>query len=141
MKKHCKFCQMPDGAPGGRGGVLHINRDNLCGPCATLLDKVKYQPEKVDKRTMEQFVANCEWNFRHGLFVPVAQRRALRAARNTTWRCKACNRSEAEHAIRAKGYTNYCTACADEIRIHRNMPPRGTRKTRSDKVRDDRLTM
>lgn len=131
----CKFCQTPEGAPGGRTGVIHINRDKLCGPCATLLDKVKYQPEKVDEETMEQFKANCERNFKHGLFVPVVQRRELRAGITKEWRCKTCGRSEAENAIVAKGYTNYCTACADEIRIHRNMPPRSVRKTRSDKGR------
>lgn len=111
--KTCKFCQMPEGAPGGRTGVLHINRDGLCGPCATLLDKVKYQPDKLDKETMEQFEANCRWNLAHGLFVPVAQRRSLR---DTTWRCKACGRPEGNEVVRANGYTNYCVVCAETIR-------------------------
>lgn len=129
----CKFCQMPEGARGGRTGVIHINRDKLCGPCATLLDKIKYQPEKVDEETMEQFKANCEWNFKHGLFVPVAQRRELRAGYVAQWRCKTCNRTEADNAIRDKSYVNYCVACAEDIRLSRCMPPRSMRKVRSDK--------
>lgn len=133
--KACKFCQMPEGAPGGRTGVIHINRDGLCGPCATLLDKVKYQPEKVDEATLSQFLANCEWNFKHGLFVPVSQRKALRDAQNKVWRCKSCGRSEADGILVANGYKNYCACCAEDIRCGRVMPLRSNRKTRSDKGR------
>lgn len=119
----CKFCQMPEGAPsvgpGRRKGTIHINREGLCGPCATLLNKVKYQPEKVDKETMEQFVANCAWNLEHGYFVPVAQRRRLRAG--LPWTCKGCKRAEdlSVGLTRDKHYTNYCVVCADEIRRER----------------------
>lgn len=130
----CKFCQTPEGAPGGRTGVIHINRDDLCGPCATLLDKIKYQPEKVDKKTMEQFVANCEWNLAHGLFVPIVQRRQLRAKSSALWRCKTCGRPEGDGVLVDKSYKNYCQACAEDIRIARIMPPRSARKVRKDKV-------
>lgn len=129
--KTCKFCQMPEGAPGGRTGVIHINRDGLCGPCATLLDKIKYQPDKVPPDEMEQFVANCEWNFGHGLFVPIEQRRALRA--NAVWKCKACGRREDKNVKQDKSYINYCEACAEDIRKARELPISSTRKTRSDK--------
>lgn len=130
--KVCKFCRMQEGAPGGRDGKLHINRDNLCGPCATLLDKIKYQPEKVDAETREQFVANCEWNFKHDYFVPVAQRRELRAKQ--VWTCKRCGRQRQGELVKPdKSYKNYCEACAEDIRLCRNMPLKCNRKTRSDK--------
>lgn len=130
----CKFCQTPEGAPGGRTGVIHINRDKLCGPCATLLDKIKYQPEKVDEETMEQFKANCEWNLKHGLFVPVVQRRELRAGQG--WTCRCCGRPSSAAVLPDKHYKNYCVVCAEDIRHNRNMPLKSMRKTRKDKKQD-----
>ena len=127
----CKFCQLPEGAPGRSGKPVHINRDSLCGPCYTLLEKVKYQPDKIDAATMEQFVANCEWNFNHGLFVPLAQRKEWRSKQ--VWHCNKCGRQCTADVRPDKTYKNYCECCAEDIRYNRNMPLNGTRKARKDK--------
>ena len=129
----CKFCQRNEGDFGRTGTKkpVHINRDMLCGPCATLLDKVKYQPDKVDKQDTEWFERQCRYNFEHGYFVPVAQRKQLRATVKQKWSCKRCNTTN--EANRDVSYTNYCVSCADDIRRNRVMPNRQERKTRSDK--------
>ena len=117
MSSACKFCGCTD---------KHINRDTLCGPCATLLDKVKYQPDKVN---FDDFLRRCKLNYETGRFVPIAQRKLFKAK----WCCKRCG--TLKEIDQDTNYKNYCVACADYIRNNRNMPPKATRKTRSDKRR------
>ena len=120
MSSACKFCGCTD---------KHINRDNLCGPCATLLDKVKYQPDKLSTEQFDEFLRRCKLNHAHGRFVPVAQRKLFKVK----WHCKRCGslrKIDQDH-----NYINYCIACAEYIRTNREMPPRAVRKTRSDKKR------
>lgn len=126
----CKFCQSVEGSVGRTGRLVHINRDGLCGPCATLLDKVKYQPERVSVDDMEWFDKQCLLNHKRGLFVPVAQRKILRVSHPPKWHCKRCHTPN--EANRDFNYTNYCVMCADEIRRNRVMPAKAERKRRSD---------
>ena len=111
----CKFCTCTD---------KHINRDGLCGPCATLLNKVRLQPEKVD---MDAFLVHCKKNYMMGLFVPVAQRHLFKAK----WACKKCG--TCKEIDQDPHYKNYCVACSDSIRHNREMPLKSKRKERSDK--------
>lgn len=76
--KTCKFCGLPEGAPGRNGKPVHINRDSLCAPCYRVLEKAKYQSDKLSDKEREWFDWMCEFNIKHGMFVPVAQRRMLR---------------------------------------------------------------
>lgn len=126
----CKFCQSVEGSVGRTSRLVHINRDGLCGPCATLLDKVKYQPDKVGVDDKEWFDKQCELNHKRGLFVPVAQRRVLKATQPLGWHCKDCGTQHI--ADRDFNYTNYCVACADKKRRGRDMPVYTNRKPRSD---------
>lgn len=127
----CKFCQSIEGSVGRSGKLVHINRDTLCGPCATLLDKVKYQPDKVNAEDKDFFDKQCLLNHQRGLFVPVAQRKVLRVAHPPKWHCKKCGTGCV--IDQDFNYKNYCIKCADEIRHNRKMPPKAARKTRSDK--------
>lgn len=126
----CKFCQSMNGSVGRTGKLVHINRDGLCGPCATLLDKVKYQPEKVSVDDKEWFDRKCLLNHKLGLFVPVAQRRVLRLTHPPKWHCKKCGTGHVTD--QDFNYKNYCVSCADAIRRNRIMPPKTNRKRRSD---------
>lgn len=126
----CKFCLSVEGSVGRTGRLVHINRDGLCGPCATLLDKVKYQPERVSVDDMEWFDRQCLLNHKRGLFVPVAQRKVLRVTHPAPWHCKRCGTGRI--GDQDFNYKNYCVKCADEIRHNRVMPPKSARKRRSD---------
>ena len=123
----CKFCGIAEGAPDRRGNAAHINRDKLCAPCYYVLERVKREPEKLSQNDWGWFHDMCEFNMRNGMFVPVAQRRELSHLK--PWTCKKCG---SKHIIyRDANYTNYCTECASEIRLNREMPR--YRKERSDK--------
>lgn len=127
----CKFCQIVEGGVGRTGRLAHINRDGLCGPCATLLDKVKYQPDKLSVVDKEWFDKQCLLNHQRGLFVPVAQRRVLKVTHRAAWRCKRCGSGHVTD--QDFNYVNYCVRCADEIRRNRKMPAKTDRKQRRDK--------
>lgn len=133
MSLRCKFCGVGDGFIGRTNKPVHINRDYLCGPCYTLLEKVKRQPEKIRPDEWLWFSTVCKENMQSGAFVPIAQRRELRNTVKIQWRCKKCGCTGV--LDRDNNYTNYCVKCADEIRrgrdMHRNNT--GRRKTRSDK--------
>ena len=124
--KQCKFCGIFEGVPDRNGKAAHINRDNLCAPCYYVLERIKYQPEVLDAEAHAWFNEMCEFNMKHGMFVPVAQRRALSHLR--PWQCKCC--SSKNILARDTSYINYCTQCAGNIRRSREMPK--TRKTRKD---------
>lgn len=135
MSFRCKFCQIEEEAIGRTNKPVHINRDRLCGPCYTLLEKVKRQPNKVTLEEWTWFNNVCKLNIMTGAFVPVAQRRELRKTIEVPWRCKRC--SDAHILDRDNSYINYCVKCADEIRRGRDMHKNNTgrRNTRSDKKR------
>lgn len=117
----CKFCGVAEGAHDRNGKLAHINRDKLCAPCYYVLERVKRQPEKLSADTLDWFVAMCEFNIKHGMFVPVAQRRRLQHLKpKQAWRCKRCG--EANDAMRDGAYVNYCQTCAYTIRVERDMP-------------------
>lgn len=109
--------------PGGK--VLHINRDNLCGPCATLLRKVLYEPAKLLPEDWDWFNKQCEHNKATGKFIPVAQRRSKE------WSCKKCGKTGITN--QDNYYIQHCIECADTIRHSRSMPDKSKRKERSDK--------
>lgn len=115
MKK-CKFCGLPEGAPGRNGKSVHINRDNLCAPCYRVLEKVKYNVGALTDQELEWFEWMCKINIKSGMFVPVAQRRRLRAAQK--WTCKRCGCSDL--LWRDDNYTNYCKDCASDARKRRS---------------------
>lgn len=121
----CKFCGILEGATGRSGKVTHINRDGLCGPCATLLNKLSYQPDKLSMDEWNWFNDRCEKNRKLGMFIPVAFRGSTKIA----WSCRKCGKKNNQDFY----YTNYCTECADEKRHNRCMPPKSKRKQRSDK--------
>jgi len=123
MSASCKFCGATEGSIGRRGNAIHINRDTLCGPCYTLLEKVKRQPDKVAADEMVWFETACKQNITLGMFVPIVQRR------QAPWSCKRCGKQ----TNRDEHYTNNCVSCAEEIRHNRLMPPKSQRKVRSDK--------
>lgn len=125
--KTCKFCGIHEGAPDRRGDAAHINRDNLCAPCNYVLERVKRQPERLSVEDWDWFNGMCEFNIKHGMFVPVAQRRALKHLK--PWQCKQCG--TLNDTNRDPHYTNYCVACATDIRCRRDMPVH--RRPRSDK--------
>lgn len=125
----CKFCGISDGLPDWRGDAAHINRDKLCAACNYVIQRVKYQPDRLSHDDKLWFDAMCELNFKRGMFVPTAQRRILKSQQ--TWACKRCGikdmRKQDEH------YINYCMSCAYELRSSRTLPRGAMRKTRSDK--------
>lgn len=126
----CKFCGIAEGAPDRKGKPAHINRDGLCAPCYYVLERVKYQPDKLDAEQHAWFNDICRFNMQHGMFVPVAQRRLLQYLKpKEAWRCKKCGQTL--EALRDESYSNYCTVCAETIRKSRAMPK--VRNTRSDK--------
>lgn len=124
--KQCKFCGIFEGAPDRNGKAAHINRDNLCAPCYYVLERVKRQPEALDAEAHAWFNEMCEFNIKHGMFVPVAQRRTLKHL--VPWQCKCCGTKAV--LTRDPSYIHYCVQCADKIRRGRVMPK--TRKTRKD---------
>lgn len=123
----CKFCGVAEGTPDRRGDSAHINRDGLCAACYYVLERVKYQPDKLSEDDWAWFVDMCAWNYKHGMFVPVKQRKELRA--NEPWRCASCGQSDTLY--QDDHYKRYCTTCAKEARRGRVMPEQ--RKERSDK--------
>lgn len=123
----CKFCAIEEGSIGRSGKAVHINRDNLCGPCATLLDKVKYQPDTLTTETFDYFLRQCKMNQETGRFIPVAQRKLFKVK----WHCRKCGTTR--EIDKDPSYSNHCITCAGIVRTEREMPPRSNRKTRSDK--------
>lgn len=120
MKK-CKFCGITE-------ETTHINRDSLCARCYRVLEKVRQGRSTQEEKEWHDEM--CEFNIKHGMFVPVAMRRKLAHLKPAAvWSCKKCGSTIAGN--QDTGYVNYCVACADEIRRNRNMPAH--RKTRSDK--------
>lgn len=120
MKK-CKFCGITE-------ETTHINRDSLCARCYRVLEKVRQGRSTQEEKEWHDEM--CEFNIKHGMFVPVAMRRKLAHLKPAAvWSCKKCGSTVAGN--QDTGYVNYCVACADEIRRNRNMPAH--RKTRSDK--------
>lgn len=120
MKK-CKFCGITE-------ETTHINRDSLCARCYRVLEKVRQGRSTQEEKEWHDEM--CEFNIKHGMFVPVAMRRKLAHLKPAAvWSCKRCGSTVAGN--QDTGYVNYCVACADEIRRNRNMPAH--RKTRSDK--------
>lgn len=131
--KTCKFCGIPEGSVDRKGKPAHINRDNLCAPCYYVLERVKYQPEALNKSTMDWFVDMCKFNIQHGMFVPIRQRRELAHLKPVPkWACRRCGTEQVTN--QDFGYKNYCVACADEIRAQRlkNQKPRSSFSKRSD---------
>lgn len=120
MKK-CKFCGITE-------ETTHINRDSLCARCYRVLEKVRQGRSTQEEKEWHDEM--CEFNIKHGMFVPVAMRRKLAHLKPAAaWSCKKCGSTVVGN--QDTGYVNYCVACADEIRRNRNMPAH--RKTRSDK--------
>lgn len=120
MKK-CKFCGITE-------ETTHINRDSLCARCYRVLEKVRQGRSTQEEKEWHDEM--CEFNIKHGMFVPVAMRRKLAHLKPVVaWSCKKCGSTVVGN--QDTGYVNYCVACADEIRRNRNMPTH--RKTRSDK--------
>lgn len=120
MKK-CKFCGITE-------ETTHINRDSLCARCYRVLEKVRQGRSTQEEKEWHDEM--CEFNIKHGMFVPVVMRRKLAHLKPAAaWSCKKCGSTVVGN--QDTGYVNYCVACADEIRRNRNMPAH--RKTRSDK--------
>lgn len=132
MMRSCKFCGIAEGGLDRRGKPAHINRDNLCAPCYYVLEHVKYQPEKLDAGTMDWFVAMCEFNMKHGMFVPIKQRKELAHLKPVSWACRRCGTNRITNQDFA--YKNYCVVCAEEMRAERmeRQKPRSAFKRRSD---------
>lgn len=118
--KSCKFCGITE-------ETTHINRDRMCARCYRITEKAKQNV--LTPEESEWFEEMCRFNIQHGMFVPVAQRRRLRAEYPQQWSCKRCGTTRT--ANQDSSYVNYCVACADDIRRGRRMP--ADRKTRSDK--------
>ena len=116
--KTCKFCGITE-------ETQHINRDNMCARCYRITEKAKHDLLTPSEKAW--FEDMCRLNFEHGMFVPIAVRRRLRA--EAPWRCKKCG--TAAVADKDPYYVNYCVECATEIRKSRKMP--AVKKTRSDK--------
>ena len=117
----CKFCGITE-------ETTHINRDSLCARCYRVLEKVRQG--RSTQEELEWHSEMCEFNIKHGMFVPVAMRRKLAHMKpQAAWSCKKCGTTIAGN--QDTGYVNYCVECADEIRRNRNMPAK--RKVRSDK--------
>lgn len=102
--KTCKFCGCHIG---------HINRDGLCAKCATVINKACYAPEKLDAETLAQFKANCEWNLRHGMYVPSRYRPRTTPPKGC---CKKCGVRLTVFNTPTKGYVQHCIDCAHKIR-------------------------
>lgn len=108
--KSCKFCTM---------SLVHINRDGLCAKCATLINKVKYTPDKVLPEERHWFDEQCKYNYKLGRFVPTPQRRVLKYGFDPVqdgWHCRCCGRPKSETVQPANGWKNYCMQCAEDIR-------------------------
>ena len=119
--KACKFCGITE-------ETMHINRDSLCARCYRVLEKVRQG--RSTQEELEWHNKMCEFNIKHGMFVPVAMRRKLAHLKPIpTWSCRKCGTTKAGN--QDKGYKNYCVSCADDIRLNRKLP--AYRKTRSDK--------
>lgn len=119
--KACKFCGITE-------ETTHINRDSLCARCYRVLEKVRQG--RSTQEELEWHNEMCEFNTKHGMFVPVAMRRKLAHLKPApVWSCKKCGTNMTSN--RDKGYKNYCVSCADDIRLNRKLPT--YRKTRSDK--------
>jgi hypothetical protein len=128
----CKFCGIHEGAPDRKGKPAHINRDGLCAPCYYILERMKRQPDALTNEQHAWFEEMCRFNMKHGMFVPVARRRDLAHLKpNEPWICRRCGTTV--EANRDNGYKNYCTMCADEIRLNRVSGQKRRSKTRSDK--------
>lgn len=132
MTKSCKFCGIAEGNTDRRGKPAHINRDKLCAPCNYILERVKYQPDKLDAGTMDWFVAMCEFNMKHGMFVPIKQRRELAHLKPVNWTCRRCGTNRITDQDFA--YRNYCVVCAEAMRAERmeRQKQRSAFKRRSD---------
>ena len=132
MTKSCKFCGVADGCTDRRGKPAHINRDGLCAPCNYILERVKYQPDKLTADALDWFVAMCEFNMKHGMFVPIKQRRELAHLKPVNWACRRCGTNKITN--RDLTYVNYCVMCADDMRAERmeRQKPRSAFKRRSD---------
>ena len=122
----CKFCGVAEGGLDRRGAAAHINRDNLCNACYQLLRAVR-EHKAISPEDTTWFNKMCELNLSIGRFVPVAQRRQLRASK--PWQCHRCG--SFKEFMADEHYKNYCMACADTIRHERELGPRT--KQRSDK--------
>ena len=116
----CKFCGITE-------ETTHINRDSLCARCYRILEKVRQG--RSTQEELEWHNEMCEFNIKHGMFVPVAMRRKL-VKPPVAWSCKKCGKTNITD--RDFNYTNYCAACADEIRRSRDIPAGANRKKRSD---------
>ena len=81
----CKFCGITE-------ETTHINRDSLCARCYRILEKVR-QGRSTQEET-EWHDEMCEFNIKHGMFVPVAMRRKLAHLKPTPqWSCKKCGKT------------------------------------------------
>ena len=119
--KACKFCGITE-------ETTHINRDSLCARCYRVLEKVRQGRSTPGE--LEWHNEMCEFNIKHGMFVPVAMRRKLAHLKPAPpWSCRKCGTTKVGN--QDKGYKNYCVSCADDIRLSRKLP--AYRKTRSDK--------
>lgn len=124
--RRCKFCGVAENELDRRGAAAHINRDNLCNACYQLIRTIKEKrPCSLDDRLW--FDKMCKLNMSIGRFVPLEQRRQLKAA--AMWQCKECGTFMILQ--RDEHYTNYCIKCATAIRQSREMP--AGRKRRSDR--------
>ena len=93
-----------------------------------MLEKVRQG--RSTQEELEWHNEMCEFNIKHGMFVPVAMRRKLAHLKPApAWSCKKCGTTKAGN--QDKVYKNYCVSCADDIRLSRKLP--AYRKTRSDK--------
>lgn len=122
----CKFCGVTEGMPDRKGRAAHINRDGLCAACYNVLEKMKRQPGKLSYEDRRWFDETCQFNFKRGMFVPVAQRRTLRATQ--PWSCAKCGNTNP--VDRDDNYKKYCIICAQEARCNRRQCE--DRKKRSD---------
>lgn len=116
--KTCKFCGITE-------ATTHINRDNMCARCYRITERAK--KNLLTQEEQAWFDEMCRFNFKYGMFVPLAQRRELRAA--AQWSCKCCGTKDTTR--RDDSYKSYCTDCAYAIRSERALPE--VRKPRKDK--------
>ena len=135
INKRCKFCGVPEGAMCRSGAAAHINRDGLCNSCYQLLRAIKEgRPCSLSDKLW--FNHMCELNITIGRFVPVTQRRQLRAKR--AWQCHRCG--SFKEFDKDEHYKNYGSACATAIRHNRLLPSKADKKQRSDKDSKHRRT-
>ena len=121
----CKFCKAAEGSIGRTNKPVHINRDQLCGPCASLFDKLRYTPDKIAPAELSWFKKVVVYNKETGAYVP---RRFQDEPQRESWRCAGCG----QRIQRDQHYVNYCVFCAAAIRSNRRMPSSDKRKKRSD---------